>query len=103
MYGTRDAASNWETRLAGASGQLGIRAGAQFKKSVSQEEENLGSDTRRRLCGDKTKGNLLDTGEGISHQRKHHRGRFGKEHQRAESENMRGRDKDIVSTRSSTH
>ena len=42
------------TRLAKASGNLGMRAGAQFKKSVSQhEEENLGFDTRRRLCGDR--------------------------------------------------
>ena len=41
MYGTRDAASNWVTRLARASRKLGPRAGAQCKKSVSQQEEGF--------------------------------------------------------------
>ena len=42
------------TRLARASGKLGKRARAQFKKSVSQkEEENFGFDT---LCGDRIEG-----------------------------------------------
>ena len=45
------------TRLARASRKLGLRAGAQFKKSVSQQEkENFGFDTRRRLCGDRIEG-----------------------------------------------
>ena len=52
MYGTRDAAFNCER----ASGKFGLRAGAQFKKSVSQQEEDLGFDTRRRFYGDRIEG-----------------------------------------------
>ena len=36
--------------------KLGLRAGAQFKKLVcpQQQKENLGFDTRRRLCGNRS-------------------------------------------------
>ena len=45
------------TRLARASRRLRLRGGAQFKKPVAQQEkENLGIDTRRRLCGDRIEG-----------------------------------------------
>ena len=48
-------------RLARASGKWGLRAGAQFKKPVPQpEKENFGRDTRRRLCGDRIDGDLLE-------------------------------------------
>ena len=68
------------TRLARSASKLGIRAGAQFKKSVSQQEENLGFDTRRRLRGDRIEGAQEAAGKCISNQSEHHRVRFGKEH-----------------------
>ena len=40
MYGTRDAASNWERDGKGIS-KIGPRAGAECKKSVSQQEERF--------------------------------------------------------------
>ena len=52
MYGTRDAASNWDRDWF---------AGAQFKNPVPQpEKENFGFDTRTRLCGDRNAGSLLE-------------------------------------------
>ena len=80
------------TRLARASRKLGPRAGAQCKKSVS----------RRRLRGGRIKGESVgaqeSAGERVSNQSEHHRGRFGKEHQGVEPQNMLGRDRDIVPT-----
>ena len=41
--------------------KLELRAGARFKELVPlQEKENLGFDTRRRLCGDRNEGSLLE-------------------------------------------
>ena len=76
MYGTRDAASNWE--------RAWQRARAQFNKPVpKQGKENLGFDTRRRLCGDRNEGESVGAqeaaGERVSNQSEHHRGRFDKE------------------------
>ena len=67
------------TRLARTPRKLGLRAGAQFKELVPQQEkENLGFDTRRRLCGDRNEGESVGaqeaTGERESNQSKHHRG-----------------------------
>ena len=41
-------------------------------------------------------------GERVSNQSEHHRCKFDKEYQSVESDNMLERDKDIVSTRTST-
>ena len=86
MCGTRDAASNWGKRLARASRTLEPRAWAQCKKSVS----------RRRLHGGRIEGESVGAqeaaGERVSNQSEHHRGRFGKEHQGIEPQNMLGRD-----------
>ena len=50
-----------------------------------------------------SKGSLLELEKQcLSNQIEHHRGRFGKEHQGAELENVLERDRDIVSTRSPT-
>ena len=74
MHGSRDAASDRERDwLARASRKLGIRAGAQLKKSVlQQEKENLGFDTRRRRCGGRNEGEPVGaqeaTGERVSNQ-----------------------------------
>ena len=87
--------------------KLGLRDGAQFKELVpQQEQENLGFDTRRRLCGDRNEGESVGAedagGECISNQNERHRGKFDKEYQIAASENVLGRSRDIVLTRSST-
>ena len=93
-------------RLARASRKLGLPAGVQFKKLVPQQEKNFRLDTRRRFCGDRNEGESVGAqeaaGERVSNQSKHHRGRFDKGHHSAESENMLGRDRDIVSARPST-
>ena len=86
---------------------MGLRPGAQFKKPVPQQEkENFVLDTRRRLRGDRNEGESVGAqeaaGERVSNQSEHHRGRFDKEYQGAESENMLVRDRDTVSTRSSS-
>ena len=74
----------------------------EVQEVLQQEEENLGFDTRRRLCGDRIEGESVGAqeaaGERVSNQSKHHRGRFDKEHQGAELENMLVRDRDIVPT-----
>ena len=92
------------TRLARPPRKWGLRAGAQFKKPVPQEKKNFGLDTRRRLCGDRNEGESVGAqeaaGERVPNPSEHHRGRVDKEYQSAESENMLGRDWDIVSTRS---
>ena len=54
-----------QARLARASRKLGLRAGAQFKKLVPQQEkENLGLHTRRRLCGDRIEGEYVGAIQG---------------------------------------
>ena len=40
MYGTRDAASNWERDWQGHLENRGLRAGAQFKELVPQQEND---------------------------------------------------------------
>ena len=84
MCGTRDAVSNWERDWQGHLEKLGLRAGAQLKKLVPQQEkENLEFDTRRRLRGVRIKGESVGTQETV-------KARFGKEHQGAEPEKMLG-------------
>ena len=70
------------TRLARASRKLGLRAGAQFKTPIPQQErEDVGFDTRRRLCGDRNEGESVGAqeaaGERVPNQSEHHRGRSG--------------------------
>ena len=82
----------WRMRLARASRALWLRAGAQFKKLVSQpEQDNFGFDTRRRFCGDRNEGESAGAqeaaGESAPNQLELHRGRFCKEYQCTESEN----------------
>ena len=66
------------------------------------QKKTSGFDTRRRLCGDRTEGESVGAqeaaGERVPDQSEHHRRRFGKDYQGAESENLLVRDRDIVPT-----
>ena len=101
MCGTRDAANGNETGR--GTQKIGDAIwGAVQEVCSTTRKENLVFDTRRRLCGDRFEGESVGTQEAaaerVPKQSEHHRGRFGKEYQSAESENMLGRDRDIVST-----
>ena len=80
MYGTRDAASSWERDWQGLSRNLFHNK----KKKISVlthdriEEESVGAQEA--------------AGERVPKQSEHHQGRFGKEYQGAEWENVLGRD-----------
>ena len=61
-HGTRGAASNWERDWQGHIENWGYELGS--RKSVSQQEkENLGVDTRSRLCGDRNEGESVGAQE----------------------------------------
>ena len=90
MYGTRVAASNGNETGKGIS-KIGVTIfGAVQETFFSQSsKENLGLDTWRRLDGDRNEGEFGGTQEAagrcVSNQSTHHRRRFGKEYQGAES------------------
>ena len=68
--------------------------GRRFRKSVSQQEkDNLRFDTRGRLCGDRNEGRSVGAQEAVGE---------CVSNQSAESENMLGRDRNIVSARHPT-
>ena len=102
MYGTRDAASNWERYW---QGHL-----ENWSYEVGRSSRNLFHHKRRKTHGDDfvvtgTKGSMLELKkqlESVRNQGGHHRSSFGKECQGAESENTLVRDRDIASTRSPT-
>ena len=107
MYGTRDAASNWERHWQGHLANWGYELVRSSRNPFhNKDKENFGIDAWRRLCGDRIAGKSVGAqeaaGERVSNQSERHQGSFGKEHQGAESEIMLGRDRGIVSTRSST-
>ena len=107
MYGTRDAASNWERDWQGPLENWGCELGRSSRNMFhNKKKENSGFDTRRRFSGDRDEGESAGAqeaaGERVSNQSEHHRGRFDTEYQSAESKNMLGRDRNIVSARPST-
>ena len=105
MNGTRDSASNWGRDWQGHLESWGYELVRSSRNLFpNKKHKTLRFDTRRRLRRDRIEGESVGAqeaaGERVSNQSKHYRDKFGKEHQGAESENMLGRDRDIVSTRS---
>ena len=93
-------ASNWERHWQEHLGNWGYELERSSRSLFHNKKENLRFDTRRRLCGDRIEGKSVGAsetvGECTSNQSEHHRGRFGKEHQGAEPENVLGRERGIL-------
>ena len=103
MYGTRDAACNWDKDWQGHLKNCGYELVRSSRNLFAQQEkENFGFDTRGRLRGDRNEGESVGAqeaaGERVSKQSEHHRARIDKEYQSTESEKMLGIDRDIVPT-----
>ena len=103
MYGIRDAASNWERHWQGHLANWGYELVRSSRNPFhNKDKENFGTDTWRRLCGDRIAGKSVGgqeaAGERVSNQSERHRGSFGKEHQGAESENVLGREGYCINT-----
>ena len=107
MYGTRDAASNlerdWQRHLESWGYEL-VRSLRNLLHNRKKNTSGLTHGDDFVVTGSKgeSAGAQETTGERVSNQSKHHRDRFNEEHQSTESENMLGRDRKIVSARSST-
>ena len=108
MYGTRDAARDWERDWQGhpkieeftSWGAVQEACSTTRKKKTSgltHGDDFVVTGSKESLVGAKEA-----TGERVPNQSEHHRGRLGKEYRSAESENPFGRDRDIVSPRSPT-
>ena len=96
MYGTRDAASNWARD---GQAQLGRSSRS---LSHNKKRKNLGFDTRR-LRGDRIDGSVGKKRLESSQSKRASSGQGRqKEYQGDESESTLGRDRDIVSARSTT-
>ena len=103
MYGPRDAASIWERDRQGHPENWGheLERSSNNKKRETSELTH-GDDFVVTGTKEECLGAQEAAGERVSNQSEDHRGRFDKEHQSAASETMLERDRDIVSTRSST-
>ena len=107
MYGTRDAASNWQRDWQGHLENWGYELGRSSRNlfhNKKRETSGLTHGDDFVVTGNEGEsvGAQEAFGERVSNQSEHHRCRFDKEHQGAESDNMLEKDRDIVSTRSST-
>ena len=97
-YGTRDASSNWKRDWQGHLENWGHVLGCSARSLFHNKKKVSHTETTSWWIEGESVGAQEAAGERVSNQSEHHRGRFGKEHQGVEPQNMLGRDWDIVPT-----